>query len=412
MRLFLFKRNRRLFGAHFFGHSSMTLVLTAAWGSAMNMDERGEWLDRNVWKGKPMSNRMLRFAWRAGILVAVGVGTWNYPLPAQNPFISPSATKANEVLNEGSTGAATGKVVLEKAKTVAVPPGQIIPGVPAPNAAVGGKTATAAVGQATQAVARVTRRRTAAIVGTRVFDACSGEMLDDGRSMLYDESEKGNTIFDDGDTMKDGDLVANDGQFTNVVTDRSYIGQSNQRLKERLIKAIYSAEQLSPLDFYGFFLMTTERNNPAPRNRRWTMVANPKGIGQKLTEVPTDKPVPVPKYREWEHERDQKIAGKEGWAVRFLDEYRKEKGSVESEFYTVYIPMPPVPPFMPPPTSAGWTPFPNPAGKGPDQGPGGSAMGAYGYKVKTNPATGELPTMGGAASKPYYDTGKVTKGFR
>jgi hypothetical protein len=222
------------------------------------------------------------------------------------------------------------------------------------------------------AVAAIVKPKIRAIVGTRVFDAVTGVLLDDARVTYIEESEKEN-YYDDG---THGDLVQNDGEYAKVDVRRDVIGQSNQRIKERLIQALNAAEQLDPVDFYGHTLLTTDRTQQEPRTRRWKVVPDERGrIGYKLAEVDTDTPLVVPKLVTQEQQKDQTIAGEDGWAIRFLDEYRLAKSDVTSEFFPLYVPKPPTPPRVPPPVDAGWAPFPSPAGPG---GPGAPAPAAAG----------------------------------
>lgn len=327
------------------------------------------------------------------------LGLISSPSFAQNPF-SPAPAGAVDAINETAapSASAVGRA-REKVDSAGPSAGDLM-------SAQLGRTAMrgAGVRDASKAVQRVVIPRVKAIVGTRVFDAVTGELLDDAQLVNIDQAEIQNMgLVDDG---SQGDRLPEDGEFAKVDQSREYIGQANQRLKERLIQAIYSAEQLNPLDFYGFNIMTTERSSPAPRSRRWRLVKDPDGgPGKTLAEVATEKPLEVPKYREWEMERDRKVAGKDGWAIRFLDEYRTDKGNIDSEFYTIYIPQPPVVPTVPPPP--GWNPFPNPAGADPNAVPGGAGFSAQGFKIKAPP--GGAP---GGGAQPYFDKGATDKMFR
>lgn len=338
-----------------------------------------------------------------------------------NPFTAP--TSAMDTLNDAPV--AGGNVALERAQAVAAPQpppggapafGAPPAGAPAPGAAPGapppggappapGQPAPGeAFGQASTAVAKVVKPRVRAVLGERVFDAITGEMLDDAQLIMVDPAEiEALGLVDDGTK---GDLVAEDGQYAAVNTSRAYVGQSNQRLKERLIKAIITAEQLTPLEFYGYHILTTERHTPAPRNRRWAMVDDPNGRGRLLAEVDTDKPLQIPAYRDIQNRKDEKIAGKDGWAIRYLDEYRPKKGEIRSEFYPVHIPMPPVPPSIPPPgESSNWKPFGKPEGQA-AAAPGGDAFSKYGYKVKAQ----DLPE-GAPTSEPYFNSRMTNRAF-
>jgi hypothetical protein len=193
------------------------------------------------------------------------------------------------------------------------------------------------------------------VTGERVKDAITNQLLDDAYVKQVPLSERAN-YYDDG---THGDLIPNDGQFTNVTMREDVIGQSNQRIKERLIKALMVAESYDPLEFFRLTLASTEERNNLPRNRSWMLVPDPKGgPGYVLQERPVEKPVEVPNYRKKLMARDSRI--KNDWAFRFLQEYRKNKDSLTSEFYPMYIPQPPQPPMVEPPAPNDWMPFSDP----------------------------------------------------
>lgn len=192
------------------------------------------------------------------------------------------------------------------------------------------------------------------ITGTRIFDAVTGELIDDALLKELPETERDN-YFDDG---TNGDLLAQDEIFTLVDTRNDVIGQSNQRVKEQLVMALISADDLDPLMFYGFNLMSTERHETLPRKRAWKVIPDPDGVGSILAEMETDQPVLVPKYREWQAEKDKKV--RNDWSYRFLQEYRLNKDSLTSEFYSLYIPIPPQVPTIAPPPFGMWEPFADP----------------------------------------------------
>lgn len=325
------------------------------------------------------------------------------PVVAQNNPFAPAPAGAMDAINE-TAAPSTSAVGRAREAVGGADPAALNDARARMGGALRGR---GAVGEASRAVERVVIPRVKAIMGTRVFDAVTGDLLDDAQLVNVDQAEIQNLgLVDDG---TQGDRIPEDGEFAKVDQSREFIGQANQRLKERLIQAIYSAEQLNPLEFYGFNIMTTERTTPAPRNRRWRLVDDPDGgPGKTLAEVATEKPLEVPKFREWEMERDRKVAGKDGWAIRFLDEYRTDKGKIDSEFYTIYIPQPPVVPSVPPPP--GWSPFPNPEGAGPEAGPAGAGFSAQGFKIKAPP--GGLPPGAAAGAQPYFDKGATDKMFR
>ncbi len=194
------------------------------------------------------------------------------------------------------------------------------------------------------------------ITGTRIFDAITGDLLDDAQIKEVPATDK-ESYFDDG---TNGDVEANDDQYTKVdINDDNYIGQSNQRVKERLVGALLAANQLNPLEFYGFNIMSTERHDSVSRNRAWRMVDDlGNGPGKVVIEMPIDEAQAVPKYRDKFQEKDQRV--KDDWSNRFLQEYRTNKDDLTSEFYTLFIPLPPVPPSVRPPHSDHWIPYGDP----------------------------------------------------
>lgn len=193
------------------------------------------------------------------------------------------------------------------------------------------------------------------IAGIRVFDAVTGELVDDAirRKVPETDKDKGG-YYDDG---THGDMTPNDGIYTRIDGEkRDAIGASNQKVKEQLIQALRVAEGYSPVEFYGFSLMSTDRTDPVPRNETWKVVKDPRGLGYMLKEEPSATPISVPKYRDKLKEKDKIV--KEDWAYRFLQEYRKKKDDLASDFFPVYIPQPPQPPSTMPPAS--WMPFSDP----------------------------------------------------
>jgi len=197
-------------------------------------------------------------------------------------------------------------------------------------------------------------KRYKAISGTRIYDAVTGELLDDARMVVIGEDEKAN-YYDDGRTGND--QVAGDEVFTNVeISDNVFISPVMQRVKESLIQALYEADRLDPVMFRGESIMALDDRQKSDRSVRWRMQRASKGVGRVLVQVPTERPVDVPNYYVEEENKDKKIGGESGWAKVFLDQYRLEAGNLQSEFYKVHIPLPPPRPSMEPPASD-WSAF-------------------------------------------------------
>jgi hypothetical protein len=265
------------------------------------------------------------------------------------------------------------------------PGGLAPPGVGAP-----GFPGQQQFGGAAQGVNRVVAKiaKIQVITGTRVFDPVTGELLDDAQEEQVPATDK-NQYFDDG---THGDVEANDGKYTKIDERKDTLSQSNQRIKERLVQALLTAEGLNPLEFYGFSLMSTERTEEVSRGRAWSIVKDPKGgPGFVMAEVPIAEPQAVPKYRKWQAEKDQKV--KEDWAKRFLQEYRVNKDSLTSDFYGMYVPQPPPLPAVDAPDASVWQPFSDPlAGKSAFGGTGGGLPGQEG--VGASNGTGDAADMG------------------
>lgn len=192
-----------------------------------------------------------------------------------------------------------------------------------------------------------------AIVGTRVFDAVSGELLDDARERFITDGQK-TLYYDDG---THGDPTPDDGQFALVDSRSDVIGPGQQRVKEQLVKALIVAENYDPLQFYGYTLMSTDQQKSAPRNRAYKLVPDPRGgPGMVLEEAEIEKPLELPDYRDKQYEKDVKVL-RSSWIKDFLADYRKEPDSLSSEFHNVYIPLPPPVPSVKPPIEFGWMPF-------------------------------------------------------
>lgn len=266
-----------------------------------------------------------------------------------------ATTEGMNALNEQSPSTGAGYIALDRARALGGEgQGEANAATPAP-AQAPRPAARAAAADSFDAfgdeedVPKVT-----VITGTRVFDAITGELIDDAVMKDLPETERDN-FFDDG---THGDLLAADGIYTSVDSRSDVINQSNQRVKEHLIMALISADDLNPLEFYGFNIMSIERNQTVDRQRAWKLVPDPAGVGYILDEVETGQPVSVPKYREWVTEKDRKV--KNDWSYRFLQEYRLNKDSLESEFYALYIPLPPQTPSVEPPPLGMWEPFADP----------------------------------------------------
>ena len=327
-----------------------------------------------------LSARLL--SWLSGVAGVVAMWLLVPDARAQNPFAQElEATIAiSNTLNEGAV--APSQTALDRTRGVV---GQV--NSPAQgrggriSSLTGGRSVGEVVDDVLDAIVEPTFK---AYVGRRVRDAVTKELLDDPQLIWIPESETVD-FFDDGNIMVSGDLIEGDEEFAKVEFVADVVGQTTQRIKERTIQALNQADMLDPVEFYGFTLMSTDAMSRPARKSRWQIIDDPDGgIGFRLAELPTEKEVDVPKYRDWLEKKDTRLTN---WATEFLSEYRVDSEDLTSEFYPLYIPQPPPPPFtsrgrrIKPPTEAGWQPFPN-AGVTFQAGDGGG------------PATGGNPTTG------------------
>lgn len=295
---------------------------------------------------------------RTGALIGVMIllaWLWSAATPpaqAQSLGEVNAASEGMNNINGSSTGPSMGGGFnpVDRARGAAGVP---IPGGPtAPGARGRGGAAPSSLPGATATVKKIT-----VISGTRVFDAYphnQGQLLDDAVKRKVPVTEK-DKYYDNG---THGDLIADDQEYTKVDERRDVLGLANQRAKEQLIQALVVAEGYNPLEFYGYSLMSTDRAETAPRNRAWEIVPDPKGgPGFTLAERPIQKSLQVPKYRDKMKEKDARFKDENGngWAYKFLEGYRKNSDSLTSDFYPLYIPLPPQVPSVAPPL--GWQPF-------------------------------------------------------
>jgi hypothetical protein len=178
-----------------------------------------------------------------------------------------------------------------------------------------------------------------AIEGRRIYDAVSfrlnpgtARILDDPRRIKVLEDATVN-YSDDGRTL--GDQEANDGLFSSIETTPSTEDQTgglSHYYASKIMNMLSAAEELDPLQFYGLIAMTKERFSEVSKEREKILDRN--AMIYKVDE-------------------QNKFVGST-WAERFLDLYRLEQGNPESPFFPLYIPRPPAPPAVAPPT--GWMP--------------------------------------------------------
>ena len=177
-----------------------------------------------------------------------------------------------------------------------------------------------------------------AIEGRRVYDAVSyrlnpsnAKILDDPqrKEILEDKKEK----YSDRGNNDKGDQIAEDGLYSSILPPSmdEYTGGFSHFYALKSINVLRSAQALDVIDFYGLNAVTNDRFSSLEKER------------DKIAD------------------RDDRIfltdsAGKfqDCWAKRFLDNFRIEPANPKSDFLPLYIPRPPAPPAVAPPT--GWVP--------------------------------------------------------
>ncbi len=145
------------------------------------------------------------------------------------------------------------------------------------------------------------------IEGTRVYCRVCGKLLDEAvRKQIPATDENKSRYYDDG--QNGGDLVANDGIYTNVETNRDYIGPECAEVRNKLIKFLNRAERESVVDFF------------------------------RLRALSNDPISSLPKSYEKEAQKDEYL---KIWRNKFLGKYKKNPDDPNSEFLPVYVPKPP-----------------------------------------------------------------------
>ena len=149
------------------------------------------------------------------------------------------------------------------------------------------------------------------LTGARVTDRVTEQLLDD---VYYQEIEEANLVNLDPPVRDDGvwpDLEDGDEIYTNFTESDEYLGPESHALKQRIIRMIESAEELTPLEFY---LLPAAATEPFSQ---------------------------LDLYIDKEKERDDLIAE---WIMKFLKEYRQDPNDPHSEFWPLYVPRAPIRP--------------------------------------------------------------------
>lgn len=145
------------------------------------------------------------------------------------------------------------------------------------------------------------------IEGTRVYCRVCGKLLEEAvRKQIPATDENKSRYYDDG--QNGGDLVANDGIFTNVEISRDYIGPECAEVRNKLVTLLNRAEKESAVDF---FRMRALSNDPISS---------------------------LAKTYDKDAQRDEYL---KIWRNKFLGKYKKNPDDANSEFLPIYVPKPP-----------------------------------------------------------------------
>ncbi len=176
--------------------------------------------------------------------------------------------------------------------------------------------------------------------GQRIYDAVSYRrnpndpiILDTVRRLDISEEERNSEQYsDDGETL--GDFEANDGVYARILPNsvNEYIGGESRWALGRTITLLSITQELDPLQFFGLPILATNRHSRLPQLRD--------RIAQQDEKV-------------YDVDEADKLSG---WSDTYLKDFRVDRDSPSSRFFSLYIPKPPAPPVGAPPP-APWVPF-------------------------------------------------------
>jgi len=218
------------------------------------------------------------------------------------------------------------------------------------------------------------------IEGTRVYCRVCGKLLQEAiRKQIPATDENKSRYYDDG--QNGGDLVANDGIYTNVEISRDYIGPECADVRNKLITFLNRAEKESAVDF---FRMTALSNDPVSS---------------------------LAKTYEKEGQKDEYL---KIWRNKFLSKYKKNPDDPNSEFLAIYVPKPPEYPSLSFQTQAQLMTQGRPAIPGISPGQTREPINEaalFGEGATPTPAPTPVPVdEWGGQRKGYYDTSAMTGG--
>ncbi|GIX44794.1 MAG: hypothetical protein D6691_08055 [Candidatus Hydrogenedentota bacterium] len=186
------------------------------------------------------------------------------------------------------------------------------------------------------------------LVGRRVYCAVCGTLLDDAYyiDVLATEKDK---YLDDG--IHDNGVAGDDIRGNVETVKDSYIGPECDTLKNQLIAAIRTAENLyrPPMSVVPNPAISLWEPSEDRRKRLETEAQRTADeastmmfFGYHVMGVnPRTSPPELPNILEKAKERDDILRD---WNNRFLANFRKDKDDPKSDYYQLYIPEPPAPP--------------------------------------------------------------------
>lgn len=154
------------------------------------------------------------------------------------------------------------------------------------------------------------------LVGKRVYCSVCGMLLEDAVQLDVPQTDQ-DKYLDDG--VHDNG-IQNDGIRGNVETIKNvYIGPECNTVKNRLVNLVRHAENLTPMMFFRYHVMSLDRITGSAR---------------------------MPNTLDKEEQRDEALRD---WNNKFLADYRVDKNDPKSEYYQLYVPDPPQVPHYPVP---------------------------------------------------------------
>ncbi|MBX7246599.1 MAG: hypothetical protein K1X53_13970, partial [Candidatus Sumerlaeaceae bacterium] len=196
------------------------------------------------------------------------------------------------------------------------------------------------------------------LFGKRVYDAVTGQLLEDARRLTVPATEA-DKYLDDG--IHDNGIQG-DGIRGNVETIKDqFIGNETNEIKDQLINSVREAETLAPsatIDYkdrssdasvgYGGAMFNKSDNVTASRAKRVTENSSVMHFFRYhvMTVNPTDSGGRFPNLLAAEKKRDEALRD---WNNKFLADYRTKKEDPQSPFFQVYVPEPPNEPKYPVP---------------------------------------------------------------